>query len=197
MVTNFLEKHSTTVYTYILQNVRCHNLQDHNIKFVATGIWNFMYYCRFIPDEPAVSSVRGTSCWVPFRGLHMRRMQGELVPCRCYVGARSSWDSLDVQTLCVLTWLCLRCELVTMVKVKADVLWSVTQCGLVKDCWRFGGIYGFHLQSNYISDYTKTHNSQNNCLSSPVQQFYRRHKNMADPQRTDTSVYYDCTEICG
>jgi len=152
MVTNFLEKHFTTVHTrtHTLQTVRCHNLQERNIKFVATGIWNFMYYCHFVPDEPAVSSVRGTSCWVPFWGLHMRRMQGELVPWRCYVGAWSSWDSLDVQTLCVLTWLCLRCDLLTMANVKADVLWSVTQYGLVQDCWCFGGIYCFHLQSKHI-----------------------------------------------
>jgi hypothetical protein len=87
----------------------------------------------FFLDEPAVSCLRGTSCWVPFWGLHMRRMQGELDPCKFMEEREESVTPLMFNH-CVLTWLCLRCQVLIMWRFENEVFWGVTPCGLVDGC---------------------------------------------------------------
>ena len=155
---HYSERTHTHTHTHTHQNVRCHNLQYHNIKFVATGIWNFTYYCLF--------SCRWTSC-VECAG---NQLLGSIL------GPSHAKDARWVGAMAIV---CRSMELLTffgcsdtvrtnMSKVRpSDDGWRVMGCDTVrsgKDSWCFGGIYCFHFQSSHIPDYTKTHISHGTTI---------------------------------
>ena len=170
--------YSAHTHTHTHQNVRCHNLQDRNIKFVVTGIWNFMYYCCFLSDEPAVSSVRGTSCWVPFWGLHMRRMQGELVPRRCYVGA---WSTMRANMA------------LSKVRPSDDVecygVWLSAVWYKIADVSEESTASIFRVIA-YQTTPRHTSLMEQQLSLTTGRQCYRRHKNMGDAQQTDKPEWF-------